>query len=88
MVAGGPNFWNTVQVEMIGFADEKEAKTHGLLRRAVITWTDAEYERVAKLARWIEENFDVPRATSVEFVLSGLTGTWATDPKYATNLVG
>jgi Putative peptidoglycan binding domain/Mannosyl-glycoprotein endo-beta-N-acetylglucosaminidase/N-acetylmuramoyl-L-alanine amidase len=66
--AGGPNFWNTAQVELIGFADEKEAKKHGLLRRAVINWTDAEYARVAKLARWIEANFDVPRTCNVEFV--------------------
>jgi hypothetical protein len=65
---GGPNFWNTVQVELIGFADEKEAKKHGLLRRAVINWTDDEYAEVAKLARWIEANFDVPRRSNVEFL--------------------
>jgi peptidoglycan hydrolase-like protein with peptidoglycan-binding domain len=68
LVAGGPNFWNAVQVELIGFADTKEAKKHGLLRRAVINWTDEEYARIAKLARWIEANFNVPRTCGVEFV--------------------
>jgi N-acetyl-anhydromuramyl-L-alanine amidase AmpD len=68
LMAGGPNFWNTVQVELIGFADTHEAKKHGLLKRAVVNWTDDEYARVAKLARWIEANFDVPRKCSVHFV--------------------
>jgi peptidoglycan hydrolase-like protein with peptidoglycan-binding domain len=68
LMAGGPNFWNAVQVELIGFADTHEAKKHGLLRRAVVNWTDDEYARIAKLARWIESNFDVPRKCSVQFV--------------------
>ncbi|HEX6713527.1 MAG TPA: peptidoglycan-binding domain-containing protein, partial [Thermoleophilaceae bacterium] len=68
LMAGGPNFWNTVQVELIGWADTQEAKKHGRQSRAVVNWTDAEYARIARLARWIEANFDVPRKCSVEFV--------------------
>jgi N-acetyl-anhydromuramyl-L-alanine amidase AmpD len=56
---GGPNFWNTVQVELIGFARESH------------TWPDARYQEIAKLARWIEANFGVPRKCSVQFVGSG-----------------
>lgn len=67
LMAGGPNFWNTVQVELIGFADTKRAKELGLAKRAVVNWTDADYARVAKLGRWIEANFDVPRKCSVDF---------------------
>lgn len=59
--AGGPNFWNTVQVELLGFARE----TH--------TWPASHYERVAGLARWIEANFGVPRNCSVKFVGNGGT---------------
>jgi hypothetical protein len=65
--AGGPNFWNTVQVELIGFADTKRANELGLAKRAVVNWTNADYARVAELARWIEANFAVPRKTSVKF---------------------
>ena len=64
---GGPNFWNTVQVELIGFADTSKANELGLSKRAVVNWTDADYARIAKLARWIEANFDVPRKCSLEF---------------------
>jgi hypothetical protein len=73
LMAGGPNFWNAIQVELIGWADTTEAKKHGMLKRAVVNWTDAEYARVAKLARWIETNFDVPRKCSVHFVGNGHT---------------
>lgn len=59
--AGGPNFWNTVQVELLGFARD----TH--------TWPDARYERIAKLARWIEANFGVPRTVAVTFQGNGAT---------------
>ncbi|MGB2711000.1 MAG: N-acetylmuramoyl-L-alanine amidase [Conexibacter sp.] len=58
---GGPNFWNTVQVELIGWAKE----TH--------TWPDGRYARIAQLARWIEANFGVPRRTSVAFQGNGAT---------------
>jgi hypothetical protein len=55
LVKGGPNFWNAIQVEMIGFARD----TH--------KWSDDRYLRIAKLARWIEANFTVPRTTGVIF---------------------
>lgn len=66
--AGGPNFWNTIQVELIGWADTDEARNHGKLDRAVVNWTTADYAHIAKLARWIEANFGVPRKCGVEFV--------------------
>jgi hypothetical protein len=52
---GGPNFWSAIQVELIGFAKDTQG------------WPDASYRRIAKLARWIEANFTVPRATNVTF---------------------
>jgi hypothetical protein len=55
LVKGGPNFWNAIQVEMIGFAKESH------------TWSDDRYMRIAKLARWIEANFAVPHTTAVIF---------------------
>ena len=54
--AGGPNFWNAIQVELIGFAAESQ------------TWPPLRYTRIAKLARWIEANFAVPRSAGVTFV--------------------
>jgi N-acetylmuramoyl-L-alanine amidase-like protein len=59
--AGGPNFMRAIQVELIGFAKDTQ------------DWTDLNYRRIAKLARWIEANFDVPRKTSVTFVGGGQT---------------
>jgi N-acetyl-anhydromuramyl-L-alanine amidase AmpD len=59
--AGGPNFWHTVQIELIGFARD----TH--------TWSDERYGRVARLARWIEANFAVPRRAEVTFEGNGAT---------------
>jgi hypothetical protein len=53
LVAGGPNFMSAIQVELIGFAKD----TH--------TWPDSHYKRIAKLARWIEANFQVPRKATV-----------------------
>ena len=53
--AGGPNFWNTIQVELLGFAKQSH------------TWPVARYKRIAKLARWIEANFAVPRKVQVVF---------------------
>ena len=52
---GGPNFWNAVQVELLGFAKDSH------------TWPDGSYRRIAKLARWIESNFGVPRGCGVTF---------------------
>jgi len=71
--AGGPNFWHTVQVELIGWADTDLAESHGKRERAVVNWTDAYYKRIAELARWIEANFDVPRTCGVTFVGNGHT---------------
>jgi N-acetyl-anhydromuramyl-L-alanine amidase AmpD len=59
--AGGPNFWNTVQVELLGFAKDTP------------TWSATRYSRIAALARWIEANFGVPRQCSVEFAGDGQT---------------
>ncbi|HEV7808357.1 MAG TPA: N-acetylmuramoyl-L-alanine amidase [Solirubrobacteraceae bacterium] len=59
--AGGPNFWNTVQVELIGFAKDSQA------------WSPEAYENIAKLARWLETNFGVPRKSSVTFKGNGAT---------------
>ncbi len=59
--AGGPNFWNAIQVELLGFAKD----THN--------WPPQAYKRIAKLARWIEVNFTVPRKTSVVFKGNGAT---------------
>jgi N-acetylmuramoyl-L-alanine amidase len=58
---GGPNFWNTVQVEVMGFAKDSQA------------WSNLRYRRVAKLARWIEANFGVPRRVGVTFKGNGAT---------------
>jgi hypothetical protein len=65
--AGGPNFWNTIQVELLGYADTALATRRGVPERAVVNWSDREYERIAELARWIETNFGVPRKCAVEF---------------------
>ncbi|MDQ3729662.1 MAG: peptidoglycan-binding domain-containing protein [Actinomycetota bacterium] len=59
--AGGPNFWNTVQVELIGFARESH------------TWSEGRYKEIAELARWIEANFGVPRSVGVTFKGDGAT---------------
>jgi hypothetical protein len=67
LMAGGPNFWNTVQVELIGYADTALAERRGTPDRAVANWPDRHYDAIAELARWIETNFGVPRRCSVEF---------------------
>ena len=61
LLPGGPNFWNAIQVELIGFAKDTQ------------TWSDASYARIAKLARWIEANFGVPRSAGVTFAGHGAT---------------
>jgi hypothetical protein len=68
MKGGGPNFWNTVQVELIGFADTAQANKLGVPERAVVNWPAGHYAHIAGLARWIESNFTVPRTCSVKFV--------------------
>jgi hypothetical protein len=73
LVGGGPNFWNTVQVELIGYADTDLAKRRGTPARAVVNWRAGHYSRIAELARWIETNFGVPRKCTVEFVGHGHT---------------
>jgi len=56
---------NCIQVELICYSDEKVADNVGGL--AVPDLTDADYQRIAKLARWIEKNGKVPRKESVTF---------------------
>jgi hypothetical protein len=68
LMAGGPNFWNTIQVELIGYADTALAERRGTPERAVVNWPDRHYDAIAGLARWIERNFAVPRTCGVEFV--------------------
>lgn len=53
--AGGPNFWNKIQVEIIGYAEHSQ------------DWSDSEYAHLARLARWIERNAGVPRRCGVTF---------------------
>jgi hypothetical protein len=73
LMEGGPNFWNTVQVELIGYADTDLAKRRGTPARAVVNWRAGHYSRIAELARWIESNFGVPRRCAVDFVGNGHT---------------
>lgn len=54
-----------IQVELICYSSESIAKTVGGL--AVTDLTDADYGRIAKLARWIEKNGGVARKSSVKF---------------------
>ena len=61
LMAGGPNFWNAIQVELLGFAKDSH------------TWPATKYARIAQLARWIESNFQVPSKCSVTFVGNGKT---------------
>jgi hypothetical protein len=55
--AGTPetNRCHSYQVELIGFAAHTQ------------DWPDLAYERIAKLARWIEKWADVPRTSDVKF---------------------
>jgi hypothetical protein len=57
--AGGPNLWNTIQVEIIGSAKDSQ------------DWPAAAYAHLAELARWIERNAGVPRRCAVTFTGSG-----------------
>lgn len=50
---------HVIQTELIGFAAQTEH------------WSDAEYARIAALARWIEENANVPRRCAVKFTSTG-----------------
>jgi hypothetical protein len=59
---------NCIQIEMIGYA----ARTQN--------WSDHYYERIAKLCRWIEHQFNVPHICRVEFD--------ATETNPATHLSG
>lgn len=52
---GDTNRDNAVQVELVGYA---AASGH---------WTAADYEYIAKLARWIEQHHGVPRSCGVSF---------------------
>lgn len=54
-----------IQVELICYSDEKVAANVGGI--AVPDLTNADYARIAKLARWIEKNAGVKRKTSVTF---------------------
>src|SRR4051794_33904130 len=58
------NHAHAIQVELIGFTDANFAdRVKAYPRRVVANWGDAEYTRIAKLARWIEANAHVARST-------------------------
>ena len=59
---------NVIQVELVGFAKNSPL------------WADAEYKRIAALARWIEANAGVPRVSTVKFT--------STPQRQATRLSG
>jgi murein L,D-transpeptidase YcbB/YkuD len=61
-MAGGPNFHNAIQVEIIGFARDSHS------------WPGSTYAALAKLARWIEANAGVARQSSVSFRQEGAAG--------------
>ena len=65
------NHAHAIQIEVIGFADAAAARRLGHPERAVINFTDAQYARLADLARWIEHNAGVARKCSVTFAPSG-----------------
>ena len=46
---------NAIQIEIVGFAKDSQ------------NWSDAFYERIGHLCRWIEKNFNVPHKCGVEF---------------------
>jgi hypothetical protein len=48
---------HAIQVELIGFAKDSQ------------NWSDAEYARIAALARWIEHNAGVARKADVKFTV-------------------
>lgn len=64
-VAPETNRAQCVQVELICYSSESVAKSVGGL--AVPDLTDADYENIWDLARWIEHNFGVKRQSSVSF---------------------
>lgn len=55
------NHARAIQVELIGFASSTQ------------NWSDADYARIAELARWIERNAGVQRKCSVTFTGAGVT---------------
>src|SRR3954469_8174356 len=62
------NHAHAIQVELIGFTDAAFARRIGAdPRRIVSNWGDPEYDRIAKLARWIEFHGRVPRSAGVSF---------------------
>lgn len=61
------NLAHAIQVELRGYSDEAKAKQHGKPKYAVVNWGPVEYQRIARLARWIEQNADVPSVCSVKF---------------------
>lgn len=58
---------NAIQVELIAFSDADAAARAGRPDLAVKSFTDADYARIASLARWIEKNAGVKRACTVKF---------------------
>jgi hypothetical protein len=58
---------NAIQVELIGYSDERLANSINRPDLAVKNWTAADYKRIASLARWIEKNAGVKRACAVKF---------------------
>lgn len=58
---------NAIQVELIGYSDARVAASIGRSDLAVQNWTDADYARIASLARWIEKHAGVKRVCTVKF---------------------
>lgn len=52
---------HAIQVELVGFSDASFARKHGVPEFAVENWTNADYARIAALARWVEKNAGVKR---------------------------
>jgi hypothetical protein len=62
------NHAHAVQVEVIAFASIKDPGAANHPELIVSNWSDADYARLAKLARWIEHNAGVPRTCGVKFI--------------------
>lgn len=58
---------NALQVELMAFSDAAAARRAGHPELAVENFTDADYARIARLARWIEKHAGVKRQCSVKF---------------------
>ena len=66
------NHANCIQIELVGFASQTQ------------TWPQGYYDRIAKLARWIEQNAGVKPQCSVTFVGNTQTSRRMSDVKWLT----